>query len=274
MNHPFDRRQAIKIGSTVFLSGALSALDAFLTGCGMGTTATTSSSAAAGSSSSSNSTSSGCAEATNVTRGPYFIDNQSDSNISNDVVDTSTPERTDIRSDAKGSTGLQAGLPLTLNVTVGAWSGSTCSAIQGAQVHIWHCNAQGNYSDVGSLTSENFLRGYSYTDASGNISFTTIYPGWYSGRTVHIHLKIRIFDSSGKVTTEATTQLFFDDSISNAVYAANSSYKSAARDTANSADSIYGSEDPALLVSLNGNTSSGYTGTISIGINVGTIYGG
>ena len=92
---------------------------------------------------------------------------------------------------------------------------------------------------------------------------------------MHIHVKVRIFDSSGNVTTEATTQLFFDDSVSTAVYVATSAYsRNSSRDTLNSSDNIYASESPALLVSLNGSASSGYTGNVSIGINVGTIFGG
>jgi len=198
-------------------------------------------------------------------------------------VDTSIPERSDIRSDTKGSTGTQSGLPLTLNITVGSYSSGACTPIANAQVHIWHCNAQGVYSDIqastndndADLTGENFLRGYQYTDANGKVTFTTIYPGWYSGRAVHIHVKVRVFDSSGNVTTEATTQLFFDDSISTAVYAANSDYsRSGTRDTMDSADSIYAAESPALLVSLTGSASTSYAGTISIGVATGTIFGG
>jgi len=155
--------------------------------------------------------------------------------------------------------------------------------ISGARVHIWHCNAQGIYSDVQASTNgsgadysgSNFLRGYQHTDSNGQVSLTTIYPGWYSGRSVHIHIKVRIFDSSGNVTTEATTQLFFADSISTAVYASGSAYsRSGTRDTTNSADGIYNQEDPALQVSLTGDATSGYAGTVSIGILEGTIYGG
>jgi len=275
MTKEITRRDVIRVGSVIFVSGAMGALEAILTGCG-----------AAGSSSSStssSSSSSSCVASTNVTRGPYFVDNQSDSNITTDDVDTSIPERSDIRPDTKGSTGTQSGLPLTLNITVGSYSSGTCTPIANAQVHIWHCNAQGVYSDVqastndndADLTGENFLRGYQYTDANGKVSFTTIYPGWYSGRAVHIHVKVRVFDSSGNVTTGATTQLFFDDSISTAVYAANSDYsRSGTRDTMDSADSIYATESPALLLSLTGSATTSYTGTISIGVATGTIFGG
>ncbi len=92
---------------------------------------------------------------------------------------------------------------------------------------------------------------------------------------MHIHVKVRLFDSSGNVTTEATTQLFFDDSISTAVYAANSDYsRSGTRDSLNSNDSIYAAESPALLASLTGSASTSYTGAISIGVAAGTIFGG
>ena len=275
MTKEITRRDVIRVGSVIFASGAMGVLQTFLTGCN-----------AAGNSSSSTSSSSGssaCVQSTNITRGPYFVDNQSDPNITGYDVDTSIPERSDIRSDTKGSTGTQSGLPLYLNVTVGSYSSGSCSPIANAQVHIWHCNAQGVYSDVQAATNdsgadlrgENFLRGYQYTDTNGKASFTTIYPGWYSGRAVHIHVKVRVFDASGNVTTEATTQLFFDDSISTAVYAANSDYsRSVSRDIMNTTDSIYAAESPSLLVSLSGSASTSYTSTISIGIAEGTIFGG
>jgi len=279
MQKELNRRDVIRVGGVIFVSGAISALQTFLSACGSPAASTAASSS--GTSTSSSSTS--CEQATNVTRGPYFVDNISDPNIAGDNVDASIPQRSDIRADTKGSGGTQSGLPLTLTMNVGSYSSGMCSPISGAQVHIWHCNAQGEYSDIeaGSngngedLTGENFLRGYQYTDSNGQVSFTTIYPGWYSGRTVHIHVKVRIFNSAGNVTTEATTQLFFDDATSSAIYAANSSYsRSTSRDVLNSSDQIYSSEDPALLVNLSGSASAGYTGTISIGIETGTIFGG
>jgi protocatechuate 3,4-dioxygenase beta subunit len=277
MKQTVTRRDAIRVGGVIFASGALGLLEALDMGC------STAKSASSSTTTTTSSSSSSCESATNVTRGPYFVDNQSDPNIADDNVDTSIPERSDIRTDTKGSSGTQSGLPLYLNINVGSYSSSGCSAIANAQIHLWHCNAQGVYSDVqassndndANLTGENFLRGYQYTDANGKVSFTTIYPGWYSGRAVHIHVKVRIFDSSGNITTEATTQLFFDDSITDGVYAANSEYnRSSSRDILNANDSIYASENPALLVSLTGSSSTGYTGSISIGVETGTIYGG
>lgn len=279
-----SRRDVIRVGGVVFASGGMAALARILSGCGGGSSGAGGTSTGSGGGSGSGTASSGsCVAATNVTRGPYFVDDRADSNITNDDVDASIQERLDIRSDTKGTGGMQAGLPLMLAISVANYSSGACTPISGAQVHIWHCNAQGEYSDVqagsngngANLTDENFLRGYQFTDSNGLVNFTTIYPGWYSGRAVHIHVKVRIFDSTGKVTTEATTQLFFDDATSSAVYAENSSYsRSGSRDTLNAVDNIYASEEPALLVSLTGTATTSYAGVVSIGIAEGTIFGG
>jgi hypothetical protein len=91
---------------------------------------------------------------------------------------------------------------------------------------------------------------------------------------VHIHVKVRLFDAGKNTTTEATTQVFFDDSVTDAVFAANAPYSSrGARDTRNSADNIYGGHSE-LLVALSGDAATGFTGTINLGIQVGTVSSG
>jgi hypothetical protein len=137
MTRGITRRDVIRVGSVIFVSGAMGPLQAALTGC-----------AAAKSSGSAASDTAACAASTNVTRGPYFVDNQSDPNIPNDDVDASIQQRSDIRSDTKGLSGTQSGLPLLLNIVVSSYSKGACSPFANAQVHIWHCNAQGVYSDV------------------------------------------------------------------------------------------------------------------------------
>jgi protocatechuate 3,4-dioxygenase beta subunit len=202
-----------------------------------------------------------------VTEGPYWIDERLN--------------RSDIRSDSTGlaSPNPRLGLPLILRFTVLAYDGGSCSPLSGAQVDIWHCDGSGLYSGVSTIggtstSGQNFLRGYQVTGADGQVTFTTIYPGWYSGRAVHIHVKVRIFDSSSNTTTEATTQVFFDDSTTDAVYSASAPYDArGARDTRNSADNIYNGHSE-LLLSLAGSASSGYTGTISLGIQIGTVSAG
>jgi len=198
-----------------------------------------------------------------TTKGPYWVDERLN--------------RSDIRFDTNGiaSPNPRPGLPMTLEFAVSAYASGVCTPLQGAQVDIWHCDASGIYSDVqGSTAGQNFLRGYQVTDASGVARFTTIYPGWYSGRAVHIHVKVRLFDASNNTTTEATTQVFFDDTITDTVYKNVSPYSGrSTRDTRNSADNIYGNQT-VLLLSLSGDTASGFTGTIPLGVRVGQVNAG
>jgi protocatechuate 3,4-dioxygenase beta subunit len=140
-------------------------------------------------------------------------------------------------------------------------SGSACAALSGATVDIWHCDALGVYSDATdpsfNTKGQKFLRGYQTTDASGTARFTTIYPGWYQGRAVHIHFKIRT------TTSEFTSQLFFDDALNTQVFAsAPYSQKGTSGVMRNSADGIYNSK---LLLSP---TKSGnaYAATFDVGL--------
>jgi protocatechuate 3,4-dioxygenase beta subunit len=244
-------------------------------------TSTTSTTASSGASSSTTA----CLVESSTTRGPYFVDTINDSNNVASAgtpyaIDTLIPQRSDIRSDTEGSAGTQQGLPLVLNLTL--YDASCSSVISGARVDIWHANAHGAYSDIKNATNDNgadhtgqnFLRGYQFSDSTGLVTFTTVYPGAYSGRCPHIHLKIRIFNSDGAVTTENTTQLFFTDATSASVYAASSYYSTSSYNTRDTADSIYNSESPTLLPTITGDTTAGLTGTIAIGVEVGTIFAG
>jgi protocatechuate 3,4-dioxygenase beta subunit len=133
-----------------------------------------------------------------MTEGPYFVDEKLN--------------RADIRPDP--TTGaVSAGVPLQLTMRVSSVQAAACTALPGAQVDIWHCDADGVYSDVQGSAGTKFLRGYQLSDANGLVTFTTIYPGWYQGRAVHIHFKIR---SGG---AEFTSQLFFDDTLTAEVFA-------------------------------------------------------
>lgn len=181
-----------------------------------------------------------------LTEGPYFVDEKLD--------------RSDIRSDP--ATGVvRPGALLTLTFLVSRVSGSACTALSGAMVDVWHCDALGVYSDVGSASGQKFLRGFQTTDASGTAKFTTIYPGWYQGRAVHIHFKIRPTSSS-----EFTSQFFFDDALSTQVFAqAPYSQKGTQGITRNTADGIYQQSGGKMLLSA---TKSGdaYATTFDIGL--------
>jgi protocatechuate 3,4-dioxygenase beta subunit len=181
-----------------------------------------------------------------LTEGPYFVDEKLD--------------RSDIRSDP--ATGvLRPGAILNLNFLVSRVSGSACTALSGAMVDVWHCDALGVYSDVDSARGQKFLRGFQNTDASGSAKFMTIYPGWYQGRAVHIHFKIRPTASS-----EFTSQLFFDDALSTQVFAqAPYSQKGTQGITRNASDGIFQQSAGKLLLSV---TKSGdvYSATFDIGL--------
>ena len=115
-----------------------------------------------------------------LTIGAHFVDDQL--------------KRSDIRYDPPEDH-VSKGTPLLLNINVFD-ARNRCAPLEGAQVDVWHCDAMGIYSDVVervfNTRGQRFLRGYQLTDAKGHVQFQTIFPGWYSGRTVHIHFTIRL----------------------------------------------------------------------------------
>jgi protocatechuate 3,4-dioxygenase beta subunit len=171
--------------------------------------------------------------------------------------------RSDIRSDPTDGT-VKDGVPLQITVNVSSINGSACTALSGATVDVWHCDAAGVYSDASdpsfNTKGKKFLRGYQTTDANGQVQFTTIYPGWYQGRTVHIHFKIRT--SSGH---DFTSQWFFDDSLSDTVFAQAPYAAKGARGMRNSDDGIYnGGGDQLILAPTLAN--GGYIASFDIGL--------
>jgi len=156
------------------------------------------------------------------------------------------------------------GIPLVITMNVSSISGSACTALSGATVDVWHCDAAGVYSDASdpsfNTKGKKFLRGYQTTDANGQVKFTTIYPGWYSGRAVHIHFKIRT--TSGH---DFTSQWFFDDKLSDTVFAQAPYAGRGARNTRNSQDGIYsGGGDQLVLAPTLANGA--YTAAFDIGL--------
>ncbi|HEX2120513.1 MAG TPA: intradiol ring-cleavage dioxygenase, partial [Thermoanaerobaculia bacterium] len=134
------------------------------------------------------------------TEGPYFVDERLN--------------REDIRSRKPGR-------PLSLTLFVSRLRDGNCQPLPGAQVDLWQCDAMGVYSGVQDrqfdTTGESFLRGYQVADERGAVRFLTVYPGWYPGRTVHLHFKIRA-QSSGRPAREFTSQLYFDDALTDLVH--------------------------------------------------------
>jgi protocatechuate 3,4-dioxygenase beta subunit len=153
------------------------------------------------------------------------------------------------------------GAALTLRLTV--LNVSSCKPIRNAAVEIWHCDAGGVYSgtSVQDTQSERFLRGVQRTDAKGLAIFRTIYPGWYQGRTVHIHTMVHV---GGNVVH--TGQLYFSDSVTDAVYTRSPYSSRPDRDMRNADDSIYrnGGKRSTLRLVKNG---AAYTGLITMGVH-------
>jgi protocatechuate 3,4-dioxygenase beta subunit len=180
-----------------------------------------------------------CVLAPEQTEGPYYLD---DASVRRNVTEG------------------KAGVPLVLRLSV--VSASTCKPIKGAAVEIWHCDAGGIYSgtSVQGTEDERFLRGVQRTDAKGLALFRTIYPGWYSGRTVHIHVMVHV---GGNIVH--TGQLYFPDAATDAVYKRSPYASRPNRDPRNGGDSIYrnGGKRSTLKLVKSG---SGYVGSIAMGV--------
>ena len=197
-----------------------------------------------------------CVVRPELTIGPYFVDDQLN--------------RSDIRSEPSDNS-VKEGLPLTLNIVVAGVGNNSCSPVQGAQVDVWHCDAQGQYSGVSDqgfdTTGKKFLRGYQLTDAGGKVQFITIYPGWYSGRAVHVHFTIRTKGANSQ-DFQFTSQFFFDDALTDQVHSLQPYASKGQRDTRNTNDNIFQGGGDQLLLSLQGDTTTGFTGTMSIGLDL------
>jgi protocatechuate 3,4-dioxygenase beta subunit len=178
-----------------------------------------------------------CVAKPSLTEGPYFVDERLN--------------RSDIRSDP--ITGVvKQGILLNLTFDVHRLGDDgSCSPLPGAYVDIWHCDADGSYSDVaGEGTSgQKYLRGYQMTDQDGVARFATIFPGWYRGRTVHIHFKVRTF-SGNQTAYEYTSQLFFSQSDTARVFSQSPYSRNGSPDTTNSEDGIYGQSGGQLTLEL------------------------
>lgn len=164
----------------------------------------------------------------------------------------------------------KTGIPLDLTITV-VNANDNCSPVSNARVDIWHCDKDGYYSEFnepGYLGTQNntgktFLRGIQVTDTNGQVKFTTIYPGWYSGRITHIHAEVFINNVLKK-----TTQMAFPDSTNAEVYKT-SLYSAHGQNSSvanNAADNIFADSIDDELLTLSGDTTNGFTGTFTIGI--------
>jgi protocatechuate 3,4-dioxygenase beta subunit len=142
--------------------------------------------------------------------------------------------------------------------------------VPGAQVDIWHCDAGGIYSGVKDrnfdTSGQHFLRGHQLTDARGVANFVTIYPGWYPGRSVHIHFKVRTTPAAQK-GYEFTSQLYFDEALNDRVFAAEPYSSHAGQRTRNEADGIYKNGGKQLMLPVVP-AANGYSGAFAIALHM------
>ena len=197
-----------------------------------------------------------CLVSPEQTQGPFFVEEKLN--------------RSDLRVDpANGA--VSPGVSLRLLLNVNQVANNSCKPLPGAVVDVWHCDALGSYSDVrdnaggsGDTRGRKFLRGYQVTDGQGRVEFQTIYPGWYQGRTVHLHYKIRTNPNS-EVGQEFTSQLFFDEAITDQVHAQQPYAQKGRRDTTNSSDGIFARGGNDLMLGLS-KDAEGYAGTYKVAV--------
>ncbi len=200
-----------------------------------------------GSSSGSGTGGSTCTPAPTETEGPF---------------PTHTPSsyaRSDIRDD-------RTGVPITIKITIQNTNNS-CAALAAAIVDIWHCDKDGYYSEYGGsgmqsvdYTAVHFLRGRQTTDANGLVSFTSIFPGWYSGRSTHIH--VHVYNAAG--TSLKVTQIAFPEGTSSAVVLVNTTATGYAKGmsgyTYNASDNVFSDDTAGVeIAAIEGSVSGGYT---------------
>lgn len=198
-----------------------------------------------------------CVVSPQLTEGPYFVDAQLN--------------RSDVRTDPDTGIAVE-GATLDLALRVSSVGSDGCVALAGAMVDIWQCDAEGTYSAVNdsmegfNTVGQQFLRGYQISDEHGIVRFETIYPGWYRGRAVHIHFKVRTEDADGQ-SFEFTSQFFFDDTLSDEVFTQAPYAAKGDRDQRNDTDGIYRSGGSELLLDVLATADgSGYEALFDIGI--------
>jgi len=270
-----NRRNAL----TLFgLGAAGTALAACSSGTSTGSTtsaaATTSAKSSSGSSSSSSSSSSGTSALTEIpdeTAGPY----PGDGSNGPDVLAQSGVVRKDITASFGTSTTKAEGVPMTLELTILDIAGGG-GAMKGAAVYAWHCDRAGQYSMYSSgITNENYLRGVQITDANGVVSFTSIFPGCYSGRWPHIHFEVYPDQASISDSTKAiaTSQVALPKTACDAVYAT-TGYESSVGNLAKlslTSDNVFGNDGGVhQLGASTGDAASGYAVRLTVPVDTRT----
>jgi protocatechuate 3,4-dioxygenase beta subunit len=282
LNMPSDRRQTMR---WLLAAGGATALP--LIGCGggsdsssgsTGTTATTAATTTATTATTttatttSTSTSSSCAVIPEETGGPYPADgtNSNGSGVVN-VLSLSGIVRSDITTSIGSASGTAPGVPLTIRLKL-VNVNSSCTSLAGYAVYLWHCTRDGLYSLYSSgVTGQNYLRGVQQADADGYVTFTTIFPGCYSGRMPHVHFEVypSLATSTSASNRVKTSQFGFPVAMLDTVYAV-SGYSASVtnlKQISYATDNVFSDGTSLQIVSITGNTTDGYVATLQVGIS-------
>lgn len=264
-----DRRRMLGLFGGVALTSLLAACGATTASGRAGTASSptpTSGTTGGASASASARSAASVTEVPDETGGPYPADGSNGVN----VLDDSGIVRSDIRASFGSSTTLAEGVPLTIALTVR--DATTGEALPGRGVYLWHCDRDGNYSLYSSgVENENYLRGVQETDASGTVTFTSIYPACYSGRWPHIHFEVyedtATAVASGPIVK--TSQIALPAETNTAVYAT-SGYDRSVRNAAQvslQSDNVFG-DDGGIhqIATMSGSVARGYTAALTIGV--------
>ena len=284
MDHPhhsladdLERMLATRSGRRQSLRWLLaSAATVPLAGCGAGGSGGTSVAATESSTTGSTTTTTTtgtCAVIPEETGGPYPGDgtNSNGSGIANALA-LSGIVRSDIRTSVAPGSATAAGIPTTLKLQI-VNVGASCASAAGAAVYLWHCDRDGNYSMYASgLTNENYLRGVQEADSTGTVTFTTVFPGCYSGRMPHIHFEV--YPSLAKATSAAnrikTSQFTFPMATLNEAYAT-TAYSTSSRNLASmsyATDNVFSDGTALQMASVSGDPVNGYVVTLTIGVSL------
>ncbi|MDR6116361.1 MULTISPECIES: intradiol ring-cleavage dioxygenase [unclassified Sphingomonas] len=219
-------------------------------------------------------TSAACIADPAETAGPYPGDgtNTASGGTSN-ILTVSGVVRSDIRPSFLSTTTVATGVLLKITLTL-VDVNATCAPLAGYAVYLWHCDRQGLYS-LYTAPAESYLRGVQVTDANGQVSFTTIFPGCYDGRWPHMHFEVfsSLSNALGGRYAVLTSQLAMPSAACSAVYADATTYPSSAAKFARislSSDGIFGDNSAAQVAQqtpvFSGNVAAGYDATTLIGI--------
>jgi protocatechuate 3,4-dioxygenase beta subunit len=238
-------------------------------------TPTPSSSATATPTPTPSSTATTCVADPTETNGPYPADGtNTSSGLTSNVLTASNVVRSDIRSSFIGSsTATAAGVQVTLTLTLVNVNAS-CAPLAGYAIYIWHCDRDGKYS-LYDLPNESYLRGVGVTDANGQVTFTTIFPGCYDGRWPHIHFEIfsSLANATGGRFATLVSQLAMPSATASTVYNNATGYTTSISNFSRvslTSDNVFGDNSSAQIAqqtpAMSGSVSAGYTATAVIGI--------